>query len=60
MMLSIPEIVILIVTGVILVWPSWRICTKFGLPAPLGLLAIVPLGIPILLYVWAFAERPAR
>ena len=34
----------------------WRILTKAGLPGPLGLLAIIPLGAVVLLCILAFAR----
>jgi hypothetical protein len=37
---------------------SWRICTKAGFPGPLGLLALLPFGLVVLLCIWAFAEWP--
>jgi hypothetical protein len=43
---------------VFLVWPCWRICTKAGLPGPLGLVSLIPLGLLVLLYVWALMDWP--
>jgi hypothetical protein len=57
--LGIPEIVMLVLIAVVLVWPCWRICTKAGLPGPLGLLSLLPAGLFILLFVWALVEWPA-
>ena len=34
----------------------WRILTKAGMPGPLGLLAIIPLGAVILLCILAFGK----
>jgi energy-converting hydrogenase Eha subunit B len=54
------ELLFVAIMMAILVWPGWRICTKAGLPGPLGLLAIGgPPGILILLLVLAFIDWPA-
>jgi len=50
---------VLSATAVLVVWPACRICSKAGFPAPLGLLAPVPVLNLALLFVLAFAEWPA-
>ncbi len=42
--------------AVILVVPFWRILPRFGIPAPFSLLAILPVGAVILLWVIAFRD----
>jgi hypothetical protein len=44
---------------VLVVWPLWRVCSRAGFPGPLALVAIIPLGLIVLLFVLAFAEWPA-
>jgi hypothetical protein len=53
------ELVVLLATAVLFLWPMCRICAKAGFPWPLGLLAAVPVANFVLLYVLAFAEWPA-
>jgi hypothetical protein len=54
------ESLFLLVGSVLLVWPLWRVCSRAGFPGALALLAIIPLGLIVLLFVLAFAEWPAR
>ncbi len=42
--------------AVILVVPFWRILPRFDIPAPFALLAILPMGAVILLWVIAFRD----
>ena len=53
------ELLILIMLAGLLVWPCWRICTKAGLPGPLGLVSLIPAGLVVLLVVWAVVDWPA-
>ena len=57
--IGITELLILILLAVLLVWPCWRICTKAGLPGPLGLVSLIPAGLVVLLVVWAVVDWPA-
>mgnify|MGYP001081902222 CR=1 FL=1 len=53
------ELFIVLLWGVLFVWPVWRICEKAGYPGALGLLAILPgFNIGLLLFL-AFADWPA-
>ena len=45
--------------AVVFVFPCWRIFSRAGLPAPLALLAILPIVNIILLWVFAFIDWPA-
>ncbi|MGX5914018.1 hypothetical protein ACR0ST_04735 [Aliidiomarina sp. Khilg15.8] len=46
----------MLVVGIIVVIPLWRICQRIGYPGPLGLLALVPIANLVLLYFIAFAK----
>lgn len=58
-MLGVLEIVILLISAALFVWPAWRICRRAGFPGSLGLLAMVPVANLVLLYILAFAPWPA-
>lgn len=46
----------MLIVGIIVVVPMWRICQRIGYPGPLGLLALVPIANLVLLYFIAFAK----
>lgn len=48
----------LIVVGILFVVPFWRIIKRTGFNPGLALLALVPGGILVLLWVLAFAKWP--
>ncbi len=48
----------MLVVGVLVVVPVWRICTKAGYSGWLSLLILVPIVNLVLLYFLAFAEWP--
>ncbi|MAL99814.1 hypothetical protein [Hydrocarboniclastica marina] len=48
----------MLITGIILVVPFWKICKKAGYPAPLSLLVLIPLVNLGLFYFLAFADWP--
>jgi hypothetical protein len=48
----------MIIMGVIMVLPFWRICTKIGYPGPLSLLVLVPFLNLGLFYFLAFSQWP--
>lgn len=49
----------MLLVGVIVVVPFWKICTKAGFPGVLSLLVLIPLVNVVFLYVLAFADwRP--
>ncbi len=48
----------MVVVGVLVVVPVWRICTKAGYSGWLSLLVLVPIANLVLLYFLAFAEWP--
>ena len=47
-----------LIVAAILVIPFWRILPRAGLPAPVALGAVIPLGAVILLWVLAFKRWP--
>jgi hypothetical protein len=53
------EFLVVVVALVLVVWPLWRVCSRAGFPGPLALVALIPLGLIVLLFVLAFAEWPA-
>ena len=42
--------------GVLVVVPFWRLLPRYGLPAPVALLAIFPLVALVFLWIMAFKE----
>jgi len=50
---------IVALVAVAYVLPTWMICAKAGLPPALALLAILPLGIVLVLFILALSEWPA-
>ena len=56
--LSVPEVLVLAM-GLVLEWLAWRICSKAGLPGPLGLVALIPAGLVVLLFLLALVDWPA-
>jgi hypothetical protein len=52
------EMVILLLSGALVVWPFWRIFSRAGLPGWLALGVFIPLSTLILLYYLAFAGWP--
>ncbi|MEM9975838.1 MAG: hypothetical protein AAF771_16800 [Pseudomonadota bacterium] len=47
----------LILTGLLVAVPFWRLLPKFGLPNWLALFAIVPIFALVLLWIMAFRDR---
>jgi hypothetical protein len=48
----------LIVSALFFVLPFWRICARAGFKPTLSLIALIPGGILILLWIVAFAKWP--
>jgi uncharacterized protein (DUF983 family) len=48
----------MLVIGLLVVVPLWRICARLGFPGWLSLAAFVPLANVLLLYYLAFADWP--
>jgi hypothetical protein len=53
------ELLVIAAMFAIVVWPTWRICSRAGFPGALSLLVLIPLANLFLLYFLAFAEWPA-
>ena len=47
----------LLIVGAVLVVPFWRLLPKFGIPNWVALVAIIPLGALVLLWVMAFKDE---
>lgn len=47
----------LLIMGALVVVPFWRLLPKFGIPNWVSLVAIIPLGALILLWVMAFRDK---
>jgi membrane protein implicated in regulation of membrane protease activity len=47
----------LIIVAALVIVPLWRLLPKFGIPSWVSLVAIVPFGVIILLWVMAFRDR---
>ena len=58
-MLGLGEIIIMLLFGVIVVWPFWRIFSRAGFSGALALLLLVPLLNLMVIWYLAFAEWPA-
>jgi hypothetical protein len=51
--------IILVVIGItagLYIYPLWRLCERLGRPGALSLLYLVPLGLPVLLFMLAFGD----
>lgn len=46
-----------VVLAALTVIPFWKLLPRYGLPAPVALLAILPVGALILLWIIAFREE---
>ena len=51
--------VVLLIVSTLVIWPTWRICSKAGFPGALSLLILLPVLNFFLLYFLAFAEWPS-
>ena len=47
----------MLIVGVVIVVPFWRLLPRFGIPNWVALAALIPLGAVILLYVMAFRDE---
>jgi hypothetical protein len=50
-------LVLMLVFAALVVIPFWRLLPKFGIPNWVSLVAIIPLGALILLWVMAFRDK---
>jgi hypothetical protein len=49
----------ILIVGLIIVLPFWKIFTKAGFPGPLAILVIIPFVNIFMIFFLAFAEWPA-
>lgn len=49
---------LMLIMGIIMVIPFWRICRRLGFPGFMGLLVLVPLLNLVFFYYLAFAPWP--
>ena len=55
--MGLPGLLLIVIVGLgAVVVPFWRLLPKFGIPAWLSLVSVIPLGALILLWVIAFVE----
>ena len=58
--LGLPELLVVVVVAIVVIWPASRICAKAGYSPWLGIAAAIPVANILLLWVLAVAEWPAR
>ena len=46
-----------VILAVLLVVPFWRILPRHGIPSPVALIAVIPIGALILLWIIAFKDQ---
>ena len=56
--LGIPEFIIMIIIGVVIVLPNWKIFSKAGFPGWLSFIMIIPIANILLEYYFAFSKWP--
>lgn len=56
--LGLPELLLVVFAGVLIVWPAMRICKKAGYSPLLGIAVIIPVANMILLWFLALADWP--
>ena len=49
----------MLIFGLIIIIPFWKIFSKAGFPAPLAILMVIPIANLIMIFYLAFAEWPA-
>lgn len=55
-----PELVIVLVVGVLFIWPAARLCAKAGFSPWLGVLVVIPLANVALIWFLALAQWPKQ
>ena len=50
-------LIFMLIFAVLMVVPFWRLLPQFGIPEWVSLVAIIPLGALILLWVMAFRDK---
>ena len=46
-----------LIVSALLVIPFWRLLPRYGIPAPVALVAVIPIGALVLLWVIAFKDE---
>ncbi|WP_245624802.1 hypothetical protein [Jannaschia seosinensis] len=59
-MMGVPGLLFLIVMLALVVVPFWKLLPKFGYSSWISLVAIIPLGALILIWILAFSEPKTR
>ncbi|SMB86073.1 hypothetical protein SAMN00017405_1111 [Desulfonispora thiosulfatigenes DSM 11270] len=49
---------LILFSGLLLVWPFWKVFSKAGFPGRLSLLIVIPIVNLIMLFYLAFAQWP--
>lgn len=57
---GVPELVVVLIVAIAVIWPATRICSKAGYSPWLGVAAAVPMANVVLLWFLALAEWPKR
>jgi len=50
----------MLVIGIVVVIPAWRICQRTGYPGWMGVLILIPIVNLVLLYFIAFSDWPVE
>ena len=58
--IGLPELLIVLVAAIVLIWPAARICSKAGYSPWLGIAAVIPGANIVLLWFLALADWPSR
>jgi hypothetical protein len=58
--LGLPELLVVVFVGALVVWPATRICKKAGYSPLLGIAIMIPGANIILLWFLALADWPKR
>ncbi len=53
-------IFMMLLVAALLIFPFWKLLPRFGYPAWLAFVAIIPIGALILLWVLAFSNKPVE
>ena len=50
-------LILMLILATLVVIPFWRLLPKFGIPSWVSLVAIIPLGALVLLWIMAFRDK---
>jgi hypothetical protein len=54
--IGLPGLILVALMLVLVILPFWKLMPKFGLPKPLALIGLIPLGALVLIWIMAFRE----